>query len=125
MDIYRDTIIELYKTPLNKRRIEEADITHSGANVTCGDRVRIYLKLDKAGSEGVIGDASFEGEGCAISIAMASLLTEELKGVRVDEVLKWDQETLFDLLGTEVGATRIKCALLPLETIQKGLTGAA
>lgn len=118
MDLYRDIIIELYKNPLNKRIIPNAHITHSGANVTCGDRVRIYVKLN---SGGAIADISFEGEGCAISIATASLLTENARGKTTDEVLHWNSLTIFEWLETELGPARVKCGLLALETLQEGL----
>lgn len=118
MDLYRDLIIDLYKNPLNKRQIKNADVTASGANVTCGDHLRIYLRLNK---KGLIEDASFEGDGCAISIASASLLTEEVKGKTPAQVLKWGPKTINKLLGTELSPTRVKCGLLALETLQSGL----
>lgn len=114
MNLYRDTIIELYKNPLNKRKIADANLTASGANVTCGDRIRIYIKTDKKGK---IRDASFEGEGCAISIASASLLTEEIKGKTLKEIAKWNLTTVNKILGIELGPLRAKCGLLALETI--------
>ena len=118
MDIYSELIIDLYKNPLNRRAIQNADITHSGANVTCGDSVRMYAKID---SDGTVTDASFEGEGCAISIASASLITEEMRGKNTKEILSWNSATLFEWLGVELGPMRIKCGLLPLETVQEGL----
>ncbi|MBI4994831.1 iron-sulfur cluster assembly scaffold protein [Candidatus Peregrinibacteria bacterium] len=118
MNIYRSLIIDLYKNPLNKRKIVNADLTSSGANVTCGDRVRIYAKCNKNGK---IKDVSFEGEGCAISIAAASLLTENAKGKSLKQILKWDKENIFDWLGIELGHARIKCGLLALETLQQGI----
>ena len=117
MDIYRNFIIDLYKNPLNKRKIANADITSSGANVTCGDRIRIYAKID---AKGKIKDISFEGEGCAISIASASLLTENAKGETLKKIAKWNYNDIFKWLGTELGPNRIKCGLLALETLQKG-----
>lgn len=116
--LYRELIIDLYKNPLNKREILNADITASGANPLCGDRVRIYLKLDRNGK---ISDASFEGEGCAISIAAASLLTENAKGKTLEEINSWNKENIFELLSTELSPVRLKCGLLPLETMQKGM----
>lgn len=115
MDIYRSLIIDLYKNPLNKHKIKDADFTASGANVTCGDRVRIYIKLNKNGK---IADVSFEGEGCAISIASASLLTEKAKGKTFAQISKWNSKNIFELLGTELSPNRIKCGLLALETLQ-------
>lgn len=118
MDIYRSLIIYLYKNPLNKRKIKGADFTASGANVTCGDRVRIYAKC---GKNGKIKDISFEGEGCAISIASADLLAENAKGKSLKQILKWNKKNIFDWLGTELGHARIKCGLLALETLQQGI----
>lgn len=118
MDLYRDLIIDLYKNPLNKKGLAHADITHSGANVTCGDRVRVYATL---AAEGTIADCSFEGEGCAISIAAASLLTEEARGKSPQEIAQWNSLTIFEMLGVELGPARIKCGLLALETLQEGL----
>jgi nitrogen fixation NifU-like protein len=116
MELYRDIIIELNKNPLNKRKIAGATLKASGANVTCGDRIRIYLKIDKKGR---ILDASFEGSGCAIMTASASLLTEKVKGKTLNEIKKWKDKKIFDFLGTELSHTRIKCGLLPLETLQQ------
>lgn len=118
MSLYRSLIIDLYKNPLNKRKIKNADFTASGANVTCGDRVRIYVKLNKNGK---IADASFEGEGCAISIASADLLTKNAKGKTLAQISKWNDKNIFDLLGTELSPNRIKCGLLPLETLQQAI----
>lgn len=118
MSLYRSLIIDLYKNPLNKRKIANADFTASGANVTCGDRVRVYVKLNKNGK---IADASFEGEGCAISIASAGLLTENVKGKTLKQIAKWDSKNIFELLETELSPNRIKCGLLALETLQQAI----
>lgn len=115
--IYRDFIIDLYKNPLNKRKLADADITASGANVACGDRVRMYAKT----SRNVIKDCSFEGEGCAISIASASLLTEYAKGKSKNEILKLKPKDMAKWLDIKLGPGRIKCGLLCLETLQQGL----
>ena len=119
MDIYGNLIIELHKNPLNKREIPHAHITHSGANVTCGDRVRIYASVSADGK--TIKDASFEGEGCAISLAAASMVTENAKGASLEEIAHWDCAQIFDWLETELGPARIKCGLLALETLQEGI----
>lgn len=122
---YHGLIVDLYKHPMNKREIAQADITKSGANMTCGDRFRVYLKLNADRStrmgEKTIVDASFEGEGCAISIAAASLATEHAKGKKIDEVLTWATPEIFEWLETELAPARIKCGLLALETLQEGL----
>tara|TARA_B100000315_G_C14009773_1_gene333970 strand:- start:20 stop:388 length:369 start_codon:yes stop_codon:yes gene_type:complete len=122
MDLYQEQIIDLAKNPLNKRAIEDATKTHSGVNMTCGDHARIYLKLDGEGDEARVVDASWEGEGCAISTAVASLLTEELKGKTVKEAKALTQKDMFEFLGIdELGPARVKCATLALETMQEAL----
>ncbi|MBT5016733.1 SUF system NifU family Fe-S cluster assembly protein [Candidatus Peregrinibacteria bacterium] len=119
MDIYQEQIIDLAKNPLNKREMKDATKTHSGVNVTCGDHVRIYLKLE----EEKIVEASWEGEGCAISTASASLLTEELKGKTLDEVRTLKKEDLFEMLGIDkLGPGRVKCVTLSLETLRECVT---
>lgn len=122
MQLYRDFIIDLYKQPLNRRAITDADITASGANVTCGDRVRVYAKT---GKDGALADISFEGEGCAISIAAASLLTEEARGKMPEEILSWNALAVFKWIGSELGPSRVKCGLLALETLQSGIKSSA
>ena len=120
-DIYQELIIDLYKNPVNKRAIADADITGSGVNVTCGDHVRIYLKTENQ----TIKDASFEGQGCAISIAAASLLTEEIKNKPLDFVQAINTKSIFEMLGTELGPARVKCGILCLETLQKAIASSS
>lgn len=115
---YRSLIVDLYKNPANKREIKNAEIKASGANVTCGDSVRVYLKLSRGFK---IKDASFQGEGCAISIAAASLLTLKAKGKSLKEVANWGTAEIFDWLGGPLGPNRVKCGLLALETMQTGI----
>lgn len=120
MNLYAEQIIDLYKNPLNKRELRDADITGSGANVICGDHVRMYVKLN---GQKTVRDASFEGVGCAISIAAASLLTEEVKNKSLEEIEKMKTEDIFELLGTELGPSRVKCGVLCLETLQSAIAG--
>lgn len=118
MNYYRDIIIQLYKNPLNKRAIPHADFTGSGMNPTCGDRIRIYAQQ---GPGGALTDVSFEGEGCAIMMAAASLLTEEAKGKTLAEIFEWNSLHVFEWLGTELGPSRVKCGILPLEALQEAI----
>ncbi|MEK7146340.1 MAG: iron-sulfur cluster assembly scaffold protein [Patescibacteria group bacterium] len=115
MELYKDNIIDLAKHPLNKGEIAGATHTGSGVNVTCGDHVRLYLKLESDRVE----DASWQGEGCAISTAAASVLTEEIKGKSLSELKGLEKKDLFDWLGLEdLGPARVKCVTLSLETLQ-------
>lgn len=123
--MYTDLILDLNRNPLNKREMPDADITHSGANPLCGDHVRMYVKLNHAGNglrgAKTVREISFEGMGCAISMASASLLAEELKEKSLDEILALKTKDIFEMLGTELTPSRVKCGLLPLETLQEGI----
>lgn len=115
MELYKDNIIDLAKNPLNKREIEAASRTGSGVNVTCGDHVRLYLKIQ----DDRVEDASWQGEGCAISTAAASVLTEEIKGKSLTELKALEKQDLFHWLGLEdLGPARVKCVTLSMETLQ-------
>ncbi len=116
MEIYTEQIIDLAKNPLNKHESESATHTKSGVNLTCGDHLRIYLSVN---SDGTIAKASWQGEGCAISIASASILTEELAGKTTDYLKSLSVQDILDFLEIpSLGPARIKCASLCLETAQ-------
>ncbi|MBI4210416.1 MAG: SUF system NifU family Fe-S cluster assembly protein [Candidatus Diapherotrites archaeon] len=114
--IYTEIILELYKNPLNKGRIEGADIEASGGNPTCGDQVTFTLKV----KSGIIEDIKFHGSGCAISVAAESLLGEMVKGRKIQEAKKITDKELFAELGNII-QTRGKCALLGLMVLKIGL----
>ncbi len=118
MDLYAEQIVDLSKNPLNRGALPKASLTHSGVNTTCGDHVRLYLKI--AGDK--ITDASWEGDGCAISIAAASVLTQEIKGKKLAELNGMKKEDLYEWLGIDhLGPARVKCVTLSLETLQGAL----
>ena len=116
-EIYTEIILELYKNPINKGILPDANLVAGGGNPTCGDQATFYLKIDK---NDLIKDIKFYGSGCAISIASESLLTEIVKGKSVAEVKKITQKELFAQLGNII-QTRIKCALLGLTILKKGI----
>ncbi len=117
MNLYQENILDHYKHPRNKGKIEGAQITRHEANPLCGDVVDIYLQED----HGTIVRASFEGEGCAIAMAGASMLTEDLVGKKPQEVLSWGPAKMIELMGVDPGATRIKCATLALKAFHIGI----
>lgn len=118
MDLYAEQIVDLAKHPLNRGIMREPTLTRSGVNVTCGDHVRLYLKIEN----GKLKEAQWEGEGCAISTAAASILTEEAKGKTLKELRTWKKENLYDFLGIRnLGPARVKCVTLSLETLQEAL----
>jgi nitrogen fixation NifU-like protein len=114
-----DFIIEHYKNPQNFGHLENPDIVHEEGNPSCGDQIRIELKIEN----NRIADVRFSGKGCAISQAAASILTEEIKGKTLDEVKQFDKQKMLDLLGIELSAMRLKCALLALKVVKAGIYG--
>ncbi len=133
MDIYREQIIDHYKNPRNSGELP--DFTHEAElkNLSCGDEIKVQVKIGEQRTEsreGIsksfyrlpISDIRFSGRGCAICIAATSLMSEEVKGKRVDEVQKMTIEDIEELLGTELSPSRKKCAHLGLLTLQKALS---
>ena len=114
-ELYSEIILDLYKNPLNKGEIEGAELTAEGGNPLCGDYAKIFLRI----KNNVIEDAKFLGNGCAISVASESILTEMLKGKKLSEAKKLTEKELFAELGNII-QTRIKCALLGLIIVKKG-----
>lgn len=119
-DLYREIIIERYKTPLFKGVLDPHDISYEDENPLCGDEIRIDLRVDE---NNVITEAAYSGHGCAISQASADLLIESIIGQNLDEVKKLNKQDILDLLGIELGAVRLKCALLSLKVLKAGIYG--
>jgi nitrogen fixation NifU-like protein len=118
--IYRDQIIDLYENPLNYGELEQADWSYEEDNPLCGDVVRIAVKL---GADGRVANVAWQGDGCAISQAAASILTEEIKGLTLAEVRDFPKEKLLELIGVPLSMARVKCALLSLKVLKAGAYG--
>ena len=119
-DLYRDLILDHYRKPRNKGRLELADISYEEDNPLCGDHIQIELRLD---DENRVKEIAWDGEGCAISMASASMLSEEIKGKTLDELRHFGKEDILEMLGIELGPVRLKCALLSLKVLKAGAYG--
>lgn len=118
-DFYREHILDHYKNPRNKGTLEIPDITFEDSNPLCGDELRMDFKV----KDGIVEDVRFSGNGCSISMASASMLTEHIKGKSLDELKKLTREDILEDLGIELGPVRLKCALLALKVLKGGVYG--
>ena len=118
-DLFREAIIDHYKYPRRKGKLEAPDVQYKDHNPFCGDEITVELKVE----DNVVVDAAFDGRGCSISQATASMIMEDIVGMSLDELKSWDKEFILDLLGIEIGPVRLKCALLPLKALKAGVWG--
>ncbi len=115
---YQAQILEHYKHPHNRGRLEPATHAARESNPLCGDEISLTLRVDGAHR---IEDVRFEGEGCAISMASASILTDAVRGQSLEEVAGMDRAALLQTLGVPLSAVREQCALLPLKALHAAL----
>jgi nitrogen fixation protein NifU and related proteins len=119
-DLYREVIIEHYKNPAFRGKLDPHDLSFEDSNPLCGDHIQIDLRVDE---KGFVTDARFDGHGCAISQASADLLLESIIGKSLDEIKTLNKDHILDLLGIELGPVRLKCALLSLKVLKAGVYG--
>lgn len=115
MNLYQEEILDHYKHPRNKKRIEHATYSVEAVNPLCGDKLVMDIQVD----DGLITDIGFWGEGCAISQASMSMLTEEVAGERIEVLGNITKEKILKMLGVDVGPSRLKCALLCMGLVDR------
>ena len=115
--IYRENILDHYKNPHNHGALDNAGIRHTESNPLCGDVITINIKLNGHKVENV----KFIGSGCAISQASMSMLTDRIKGRKLEEIEKIKREDIVRMLGIEIGPVRTKCAVLGLVAVKEGI----
>ncbi|PJF39881.1 MAG: SUF system NifU family Fe-S cluster assembly protein [Chloroflexi bacterium] len=121
-DMYRENILDHAQNPRHHGLLENATIDHEEDNPLCGDHIHLTLRVSE---DGTILEAGWEGDGCAISQASASMLTEEIVGKTLEEVRAIDKQHIFDMLGIPLSMNRVKCALLSLKVLKVGAYGLA
>lgn len=116
-NLYQEILMDHYRHPRNRGSLANPDFSSASHNPSCGDSVQFEGRVQ----DGMVTALAFEGKGCVISQAMASMLTEKLMGKTVSEILALDKEYVIGILGMQLGPTRLKCALLPLQALHEGL----
>lgn len=115
MNIYQDIILDHYHHPHNRGKINKSDKFISVNNPLCGDKIEMTISFKK----NMVKEIKFQGEGCVISTASASMLTDYVKNRSKQELKKLNSKFIIKMLGIDLGMNRIKCAVLPLEALQK------
>ena len=121
-ELYQSLILDHNRSPRNHGAPAVVDRVADGRNPMCGDQLRVWVTID---DEGRVTDVRFAGKGCAISQASASLMTERLKGLTLEEARKINKDDVLGELGIEISPARIKCALLSLKVLKVGAYGLA
>jgi nitrogen fixation NifU-like protein len=116
-DVYSENLLDHYENPRNFGNLSNPTNKASDVNLVCGDVIEFQLRVEK----NIIKDVKFKCSGCAISKASASMLSEKVKNMKIEEVKKLDQNDIFEMLGIRISEARVKCALLSLAVLNKAI----
>lgn len=117
-DMYQEHILEHYEAPYHRRTLPHPTLEFRDLNPLCGDEVCVQACLD---AQGCLAEVGFDGKGCIISLAAASMLMEAVEGKALEDVKHMDREAMLALLGVPLTTMRVKCAMLALRTLQKAI----
>lgn len=117
-DIYEEHVLDHYEDPYHRGPCQHPTHAEEGNNPLCGDRIEVQLRLD---SEGKVQEAWFDGEGCVISQASASMLTEKIEGMDLEQIKQFSAAAMLDLFGPKLTPNRQKCCLLSWRVMQRAL----
>lgn len=117
LNLYQEILMDHYRNPRNNRLLEKYDFRSERRNSSCGDEVCCTGRIENNRLE----DVSFQGKGCVISQATASILSEAVKNKSIEEILSLDKDAIIDMIGMPLGPVRLLCGLLPLMALQQGL----
>jgi nitrogen fixation NifU-like protein len=118
LDMYQERVMDHYENPYHRGALEAPMLECYSHNPLCGDEVRIQARID---DQGRVSEAYFEGEGCVISLAAASMLMAAVEGKSLAEIKRMSRQDMLDLLGIRLTTMRVKCAMLPLRTLEQAI----
>jgi len=116
-EIYKENILDHFKNPHNFGKLDNYTFKHMEYNPVCGDQIEIFVHLNN----NKVKDVKFIGKGCAISMASASMLTEKIKNMRLEELRNIKNEVVLEMIGVKLGVVRRKCGLLSLKVLMSGI----